>query len=207
MTDTVSVSRSSLRFAQISQMVTAAIIRPKIKDLSWKQTICFLGGSAVTLYLVYSWFLPSVSKDELVEKAHPDVRSVRRRRSSRPRTFSSTKSYARTYTSSYNLGIPYPELSESEEDGVFEEDDVSEEDGVFNADPNYIPNYFCDQKEGFKMKPASGRSTLAENNEDEVRDPLYPRGKNTLENLREIYQKGELPSTLQSCLADQTKTG
>jgi len=250
MTDNVSVATSPFRFA--SQMLTAAIIRTKAKDLSWKQTICFLGGSAVTLYFVVSWLFPAGSEDEL-EKARPT--SVRRIRSSRPRTFSSSKSFARTFSSTYNLGIPYPELSSE-----------SEEDGVFSADPNYIPNYISFAKEttevksepistdvaqdensqqavenikkegrmsgydfvekksdhggfasfesaenenhqgGFTMEPATEKPVFATDNQDKLGGPLYPRGKNTLDNLRERYQRGELPSTLRLCLADQTET-
>jgi hypothetical protein len=255
MTDIVTAVTSPFRFAQISQMVTAVFIRTKVKDLSWKQTICFLGGSAVTLYLVYSWFLPAESEDKL-GKAHTDCPSVRRRLYSR-RTFSSTKSLARTFTSTCNLGVPYPNLSSESEE---------EEDVVFSADPNYIPSYVSfpkkktnkmktitfasdvvknenglrsvenksdeggigcyeivekkgDQQgfasfesvnnksyQGFTTKPEKDKPVFANENKDDDKDPHYPRSKNTLENLRERYQRGELPSTLKSCLADQKTT-
>jgi len=255
MTGNVSVSPSPFRFAQISQMVTAAIIRAKVKDLSWKQTICVLSGSAVTLYLVVSWLFPAAS-EETLEKARQDVPKYRRIKSSRPRTFSSTKSWARTFTSTYNLGIPYPELSSE-----------SEEEGVFNADPNYIPDYihiakktkevkaepistdiaqnensqqaventnneggmggyeFVEKKsdhgeyahfecpdpenekhQGRFTKEPSEQPVFVKDNEDEFKEPLYPPGKNSLDNLRERYQRGELPSTLRLCLVDQAET-
>jgi len=242
MTGSVSVSPSPFRFAQISQMVTAAIIRAKVKDLSWKQTICVLGGSAVTLYLVVNWLFPAASEEKLVtEKVRQDAPKYRRLKSSKPRTFSSTRSWARTFTSAYNLGIPYPELSSE-----------SEEEGIFNADPNYIPDYIHINKKTKEVKAEPISNTIAQNENSqqaienmnneggmggyefvekksdhgtfahfECPDPENERdqkeldsekpvfantGSNTLDNLRERYKRGELPSTLRLCLVDQTET-